>query len=277
MLFSATMPKQLESIVSQIVRDAVRVAVSTVSSTPEKVNQSVWFVDQQGKRSVLEKLLRDAAIERAIVFTRTKHGANRVAQHLTSAGIDADAIHGNKSQNARERTLLRFRDGDLRVLVATDLAARGIDVEGISHVINYDLPVDPESYVHRIGRTARAGRTGAAISLCSHDERPTLNRIERLIAMALPVAGRADGSSAAPASPARAPQTRAPQQVRSGGFGPTRSAAPTRSAPPPARGSLHSSPTRTENAREGAATTSTRIDNSRGRGPNRPDPRSNPS
>ncbi len=267
LLFSATMPKQLESIVKQIVKNPVHVAVSTVSSTPEKVNQSVWFVDQQGKRSVLEKLLRNPEIERAIVFTRTKHGANRVAQHLTAAGVDADAIHGNKSQNARERTLSRFRDGDLRVLVATDLAARGIDVDGISHVINYDLPVDPESYVHRIGRTARAGRAGAAVSLCSNDERPTLSRIERLIAQALPVAGRAE-PSASGSGDGQVPQ-RSNHQARESHprhVGQSRSSGPVRQD------------VRTEVRRDvirdsNQAAPQRSSDNSRGRGPNRPYPR----
>jgi ATP-dependent RNA helicase RhlE len=185
MLFSATMPPELAGVVASVVRDPVRVAVGEVASTPDLVDQSVCFVDPANKRVALERMLRDPNITRAVVFTRTKHGANRVAKGLVTAGIDADAIHGNKSQNARERALGRFRDGSLRVLVATDLAARGIDVDDISHVINFDLPVDPESYVHRIGRTARAGRTGVAFSLCTPEERGTLTRIERLIGQRL--------------------------------------------------------------------------------------------
>jgi ATP-dependent RNA helicase RhlE len=185
LLFSATMPRELEAVVKQIVRDPVRVAVNATAATPELIEQSVWFVEQAGKRSRLETLLRDPGIDCALVFARTKHGANRIVKHLVDAGIQADAIHGNKSQNARENTLARFRNGDLRVLVATDIAARGIDVDGISHVINFDLPADPETYVHRIGRTARAGRSGAALSLCTADERGTLTRIERLIGRSL--------------------------------------------------------------------------------------------
>jgi ATP-dependent RNA helicase RhlE len=187
LLFSATMPPELESVVKRIVRDPVRVSVSKTSSTPERIDQAVCFVEQPQKRYALEQLLADGQIARAVVFTRTKHGANRVAEHLVRARVDAEAIHGNKSQNARERTLARFRSGDLRVLVATDLAARGIDIDDISHVINYDLPVDAESYVHRIGRTARAGRDGAAISFCTHEDRPVLMRIERLTGQRLTV------------------------------------------------------------------------------------------
>ena len=200
MLFSATMPPELAGVVAHIVRDPVRVAIGEVASTPELVDQSVCFVDPANKRVALERMLREPNITRALVFTRTKHGANRVAKGLVSAGIDADAIHGNKSQNARERALSRFKDGSLHVLVATDLAARGIDVDDISHVINFDLPVDPESYVHRIGRTARAGRTGVAFSLCTPEERGTLSRIERLIGQRIRAAAGSNPSSAQPAS-----------------------------------------------------------------------------
>ena len=204
MLFSATMPQELADVVAAVVRDPVQVAVGEVASTPELVDQSVCFVDTANKRAALERMLRDPSITRAVVFTRTKHGANRVAKNLVSAGIDADAIHGNKTQGARERALDLFREGTLRVLVATDLAARGIDLEDISHVINFDLPVDPESYVHRIGRTARAGRAGVAFSLCTPDERSTLARIERLIGQRL---RPTDGSAPAPAPTAAAKAT----------------------------------------------------------------------
>jgi ATP-dependent RNA helicase RhlE len=187
LLFSATMPEALESIVKRIVRDPVRVTVSKTSSTPDQIEQAVCFLEQPEKRIMLEHLLRRGGIARAVVFTRTKHGANRVAEYLNRAGIDAEAIHGNKSQNARERALSRFKTGELHVLVATDLASRGIDIDDISHVINYDIPVDPESYVHRIGRTARAGRSGSAITFCTREDRPTLTRIERLINQALRV------------------------------------------------------------------------------------------
>jgi ATP-dependent RNA helicase RhlE len=187
LLFSATMPEALESIVKRIVRDPVRVTVSKTSSTPDQIEQAVCFLEQPEKRVMLEHLLRRGGIARAVVFTRTKHGANRVAEYLNRAGIDAEAIHGNKSQNARERALSRFKTGDLHVLVATDLASRGIDIDDISHVINYDIPVDPESYVHRIGRTARAGRSGSAITFCTREDRPTLTRIERLTGQSIAV------------------------------------------------------------------------------------------
>ena len=206
LLFSATIPEPLESIVKKIVRDPVRVTVSKTSSTPDQIEQGVCFIEQPDKRHMLEHLLRRGGIARAVVFTRTKHGANRVAEHLQRAGIDAEAIHGNKSQNARERALGRFRTGDLHVLVATDLASRGIDIDDISHVINYDIPVDPESYVHRIGRTARAGRSGSAITFCTREDRPTLTRIERLTGQPLKVveaprreAGVTAGSAHVPA------------------------------------------------------------------------------
>ena len=204
LLFSATMPRELDSLVKQIVRDPVRVTVGAKSSTPEQIDQSVWFVEQSAKRALLETVLRSENIQRALVFTRTKHGANRVAAHLHSAGIQAEAIHGNKSQNSRENTLGRFRRGELVVLVATDIAARGIDVEGISHVINFDLPADPETYVHRIGRTARAGRSGAALSLCTLDDRSTLRRIEHLIGVGLRAMN----------APAASPQAPVPPQAR---------------------------------------------------------------
>ena len=140
--------------------------------------------------SILAEILRDEAIERALVFTRTKHGADKLVRTLAKARITAEAIHGNKSQPQRERVLAAFRQGQIRILVATDIAARGIDVDGISHVVNYDLPNEPESYVHRIGRTARAGATGVAISLCDHDEVPYLRSIEKLIRMGLPATDR---------------------------------------------------------------------------------------
>jgi ATP-dependent RNA helicase RhlE len=189
LLFSATVPPELEALAQKLLCDPVRVSVNAQASTPERIDQAVCFVEPAGKRAALQHLLGNEEITRALVFTRTKHGANRVAEHLLRAGIEADAIHGNKSQNARERALLRFREGTLRVLVATDVAARGIDVDDVSHVINFDLPADPESYVHRIGRTGRAGRPGAALSLCTSEERGSLQRIERLIARPLSVLG----------------------------------------------------------------------------------------
>jgi ATP-dependent RNA helicase RhlE len=187
LLFSATMPPALRPLVDELLVDPVSVSVAKVSSTPEEIDQRVCFVDEgPEKRAVLADILRAEGVSRTIVFTRTKHGANRVVLHLTKAGIRAEAIHGNKSQNARERALSGFRDGEVPVLVATDIAARGLDIDGVSHVINYDLPVDPESYVHRIGRTARAGRKGVAFSLCTNEERQLLTRIERLIGKRVP-------------------------------------------------------------------------------------------
>ena len=188
LLFSATIPAAIIELSREVVRDAVRVAVTPEVTTADTVEQSVMFVPSSRKREFLEKVLADPTVERALVFARTKHGANRLTQYLERAGIGALAIHGNKSQGARERALEGFRRGTTRVLVATDVAARGIDVEGISHVINYDVPNVPESYVHRIGRTGRAGATGRAISFCDHHERGWLADIEKLIRRRLPVA-----------------------------------------------------------------------------------------
>ena len=192
MFFSATMPKEISSLADAMLRDPARVAVAPVATTVEKVEQRVIFVAQSEKRRALARLLGGHAQGRTLVFTRTKHGADRVVKHLAEDGIAAEAIHGNKSQGQRERALAAFRNGRTRVLVATDIAARGIDVTGIDHVINFELPNVPESYVQRIGRTARAGAGGAAISLCDGSERSFLRDIERLIrgkveAMALPV------------------------------------------------------------------------------------------
>ncbi|MET4699027.1 ATP-dependent RNA helicase RhlE [Constrictibacter sp. MBR-5] len=186
-LFSATMPTEIEKLAGGLLRDPARVAVTPVSSTVDRINQRVLFVEKTNKRALLADLLRDRGIARALVFTRTKHGANKVAEQLAKGGVRADAIHGNKSQNARQRALDGFRSGDLRVLVATDIAARGIDVDGVTHVINFDLPNEPESYVHRIGRTARAGADGAAISFCDSEEAPWLRDIEKVIGKQVPV------------------------------------------------------------------------------------------
>jgi len=157
----------------------VEVRVAPSATTAERVDQHVFLVDGGAKRDMLVELVRGADVSRAIVFTRTKRGADRVAEHLDAAGVEAQAIHGNKSQNQRVRALDRFKSGATRILVATDIAARGIDVEGVSHVVNYELPETPEAYVHRIGRTARAGAAGCAISLCDNAERPLLRQIEK--------------------------------------------------------------------------------------------------
>jgi ATP-dependent RNA helicase RhlE len=190
LLFSATMPQAIAELAGQMLRNPAKVAVTPVASTVERVSQRVVHVDRASKAVILAEILRDEAMERALVFTRTKHGADKLVRTLAKARITAEAIHGNKSQPQRERVLAAFRQGQIRILVATDIAARGIDVDGISHVVNYDLPNEPESYVHRIGRTARAGATGVAISLCDHDEVPYLRSIEKLIRMGLPATDR---------------------------------------------------------------------------------------
>ncbi|TXN73142.1 DEAD/DEAH box helicase, partial [Methylobacterium sp. WL18] len=195
LFFSATMPKNIAGLASQYLKDPVQVAVTPVATTAERVEQTVIFAHTGAKQALLAHILRDPAIDRVLVFTRTKHGADRVVRGLDKAGIAGAAIHGNKSQPQRERALQAFRDGDCRVLVATDIAARGIDVDGVSHVVNFDLPNVPESYVHRIGRTARAGATGLAISFCNDEERAYLRDIERLTRQSVPVAGFPEGFS----------------------------------------------------------------------------------
>jgi ATP-dependent RNA helicase RhlE len=186
LLFSATMPRAIEALATSLLKDPVRVAIEPEITTAELVDQSVVFVQREGKRALLERMLRAEDVSRALVFTRTKHGANRLSEQLDRAGIVTAAIHGNKSQGQRERALEAFRRGETRVLVATDVAARGIDVEAISHVINFDLPNVAESYVHRIGRTGRAGSAGRAISFCDRDERRLLADIERFIRRRIP-------------------------------------------------------------------------------------------
>jgi ATP-dependent RNA helicase RhlE len=181
MLFSATLPPDIVSLASGMLRNPATVSVTPTASTAEKVSQWVLHVQSAHKRGLLAEVLRDRAMSRVLVFTRTKHGANRVAEHLNRGGVcTAEAIHGNKSQSARERALAGFKKGSVRVLVATDIASRGIDVDGITHVINFELPNEPESYVHRIGRTGRAGAAGVALSFCDPSERTFLRDIERL-------------------------------------------------------------------------------------------------
>jgi ATP-dependent RNA helicase RhlE len=181
LFFSATMPAEILRLSGTILRDPVRVSVAPPSSPAEAVEHSVYFVERQGKAGLLLHLLSGDAIRNALVFTRTRHGADRVARQLGRAGIRTEAIHGDKSQNARERALADFKRGATRVLVATDIAARGLDIADLSHVVNFDLPVEPEAYVHRIGRTGRAGASGIAISFCGIEERPLLSGIERLV------------------------------------------------------------------------------------------------
>jgi ATP-dependent RNA helicase RhlE len=190
LFFSATMPAEIGKLAAELLKDPVRVSVAPVATTVERVDQSVILVDKSRKRDVLVELFGDAAMTRAIVFTRTKHGADKVARHLEEAGVTAAAIHGNKSQSQRERSLAALKAGHVRALVATDIAARGIDVDGVTHVVNFDLPEVPEAYVHRIGRTARAGAEGRAISLCDHEEKDLLRGIEKLTRLTLPKTDR---------------------------------------------------------------------------------------
>ncbi len=181
LFFSATMPGEVEKLALSILSEPVQVKVDPVSSTVEKIDQCLYLVDKANKKNLLASLLRRPEVENALVFTRTKHGADRVVRELGKAGIDAKAIHGDKSQSARQEALGQFKNGKIAVLIATDIAARGIDIAGLSHVFNYDLPNEPEAYVHRIGRTGRAGLEGTAISFCCIDEMKELKAIEKLI------------------------------------------------------------------------------------------------
>ena len=187
MLFSATMPDDIVKLTHDMLRQPERIEVAPQSKTADRVEQKLYYVPMPQKRQLLSELLKDVSMNKVIVFTRTKQGANRVAEHLSRTGVVAEAIHGNKSQNARQRALDMFKTGKARVLVATDIAARGIDVDYITHVINFELPNEPESYVHRIGRTARAGTDGIAISFCDASERAYLRDIERIIRMKIEV------------------------------------------------------------------------------------------
>jgi ATP-dependent RNA helicase RhlE len=223
LFFSATMPEPIAALAAQFLTNPERVSVAAPSATAERVDQAVIHVDQSKKQNLLHALLdEDASITRALVFVRTKHGADRVVRNLESSGHPAEAIHGNKSQGQRTRALDAFKKGRARLMVATEIAARGIDVEDVSHVINYDLPNVPEQYVHRIGRTARAGAGGKAISFCAPDERAYLRDIERLTKQGVPVletdfslaAPRADDRTPRPKGPAGRPQR--PQQRNHG-------------------------------------------------------------
>ncbi len=180
LFFSATMPREIAALAGELLRDPIKIAVAPVATTVERVEQEIIFVEAAKKKSLLAVLLADEAMSRTIVFTRTKRGADKVASHLEDCGINAAAIHGNKSQRQREATLEQFKRGKIRVLVATDIAARGIDIDSVSHVVNFELPEVPEAYVHRIGRTARAGADGRAISLVDNSERDLLRSIEKL-------------------------------------------------------------------------------------------------
>jgi ATP-dependent RNA helicase RhlE len=195
LFFSATMPQAIVELAGQMLRNPVKISVAPVAATADRVEQRLIHVDRAAKPTVLADILKREPIDRVLVFTRTKHGADKVVRSLVKAGIAAEAIHGNKSQNQRSRVLAAFRTGQIRTLIATDIAARGIDVDGISHVVNYDLPDVPESYVHRIGRTARAGAEGIAISFCSSDEVPMLRAIERLIRITIPATDQRTSTS----------------------------------------------------------------------------------
>jgi ATP-dependent RNA helicase RhlE len=187
LFFSATMPREAQDLANHILKNPETVAVTPPATTAEKVDQEVYFVEKADKRALLVDVLRESAMRRVLVFSRTKHGANRIAEHLEKAGIYAEAIHGNKSQNARERALANFKAGRTRVLVATDIAARGIDIDDVTHVINFDVPEVPETYVHRIGRTARAGAAGMALTFCEVEERVDFRNVEKLTRQEIPI------------------------------------------------------------------------------------------
>jgi ATP-dependent RNA helicase RhlE len=231
LFFSATMPKEIGALAGDLLRDPVKISVAPVATTAERVDQKVIFIETARKRHVLADLIRQEEMNRALVFTRTKHGADKVVRHLEEAGIPSVAIHGNKSQAQRERALASFKAGSTKILVATDIAARGIDVDAVTHVVNFDLPNVPESYVHRIGRTARAGAAGRAISLCDGDERPFLRSIEKLTRQTIPSEDRRDprGAAHVPPEPRDDRPARPPRQYdraseRRGAGGPGRPA-----------------------------------------------------
>jgi ATP-dependent RNA helicase RhlE len=232
LFFSATMPRAIEELAAKFLTNPAKVSVKPAATTAERVEQSVYLVNQSEKPALLQIELRKEGVERSLVFTRTKHGADRVVRQLGNAGIQSAAIHGNKSQGQRERALADFKAGKVKVLIATDIAARGIDVTGVSHVFNYELPNVPESYVHRIGRTARAGAAGQAVAFCADDEKPYLKDIEKLtrmdiVRMPLPADFRALVSAAAkveraspqPVREERHPQSMAGRRAGAGGAG----------------------------------------------------------
>ena len=187
LLFSATMPAEVEKLAMDLLNNPESVKVDPVSSTVKKIDQSLYMVDKANKKFLLAKLLRESDVENALVFSRTKHGADRIVRELKKEGIESVSIHGDKSQGQRQSALAKFKSGESKVLIATDIAARGIDIAGLSHVFNYDMPMEPEAYVHRIGRTGRAGRDGTAISFCCIDEIKQLEQVEKLIGKRLPV------------------------------------------------------------------------------------------
>ena len=209
LLFSATIPTDIRKLAGAILRDPVTVQIARASPEADGIDQSVYFVSRTEKPAMLAHLVNELPMSRALVFTRTKHGADRLVRRLHDSGIRAEAIHGNKTQNARQRALENFRSGRMFLLVATDVASRGIDVDGITHVVNYDLSDEPETYVHRIGRTARAGASGAAVSFCDPEEMPNLRAIEKLIRRPIPV------KTARASAQIRKPESRIPSQFTS--------------------------------------------------------------
>ncbi len=224
LFFSATMPKEIQALADTILTRPEKVEVTPVSSTADTINQAIYFVEKNDKKSLLIHILKDKTIATALVFTRTKHGADKVVKDLTKVGITAEAIHGNKSQNARQRALSNFKARTTRILVATDIAARGIDVDELTHVINYELPNVPETYVHRIGRTGRAGLSGIALSFCDADEGEFLRDIHKLIGKVIPVVEDQPYPMRAPtlsqnAAAAAARKDAARQPKRGRGFG----------------------------------------------------------
>jgi ATP-dependent RNA helicase RhlE len=220
LFFSATMPTEIGKLASELLKDPVRVSVAPTATTAERVDQRLIFVEAEYKRELLAELFADDKMTRTIVFTRTKRGADRVAKHLEAAGVTAAAIHGDKSQAQRERALATFKAGNTRALVATDIAARGIDIDSVSHVINFELPYVAEAYVHRIGRTARAGASGQAISLCADDERNLVRDIQRLTRQTIPAVDRRRDQSLKLMAQTRPAETRSePAQGRGRGGG----------------------------------------------------------
>ena len=238
LFFSATMPPEIADLAGSMLTNPKQVAVTPVASTVDRIQQGIIHTPNRAKQATLHKLLEDVSIARAVVFSRTKHGADRIVRHLEASGFSAAAIHGNKSQNARERAMAAFRDGSLRLLVATDIAARGIDVDGVTHVINFDLPNIPESYVHRIGRTARAGADGIAVSLVGEDERGDLRGIERLIRRQIPVLPHPLGDQAAVAAAVQVAEANRPKEPARQPR-PERSGRNGRGAPPARTGERH--------------------------------------
>ncbi len=218
LFFSATMPPEAQELADRLLDRPETVAVTPPSTTAEKVEQEVYFVEKADKRNLLVDVLRDAAMRRVLVFSRTKHGANRIAEHLEKSGIGAEAIHGNKSQNARERALANFKAGKIRCLVATDIAARGIDIDDVTHVVNFDVPEVPETYVHRIGRTARAGASGMALTFVEHEERVDWRNIVKLTRQEIPTVEGHPFESRVPMT-ASAPPSAPRQNGRSNGHG----------------------------------------------------------